>query len=486
MPEAIEVFEAVPEETPAIPKGHAVLAWLVILLTLLFAAFLVPEVRPPRPEMSPERLGLVVTSMYARYLVGAADLLHKNQAINAQANALNAGPLEQRWRYIIVVGELDGSTVALEKLAELDHEIRASSRNLTPTERAIDNTLYRLYRNYSQGRFNAPAVKASERQLLRGELGWFGELALAPAEGNDHAGRQAVLGAAQRTFVVIITGFVLASVACLAGFIALTVFVIFLFTGQLRVGLRRRSGHGAIYAEAFALWILMFLALGLGVALLPAGDTALLLSGLAGLLSLTALGWPVVRGIPWKAVRQDIGLVAGRQPALEPAIGAVCYMMALPMLAIGLLITFILLAHTESFGSAGNRSNDFSPAPMPAHPIIAYAADAGWWPLFQVFFVASVVAPLVEETMFRGVLYRHLRDASARLGSAISIITSATVVNFLFAGLHPQGPAAIPALMALAYGLTLAREWRGTLVPGIVAHGLNNGLLLAFLILAVG
>jgi membrane protease YdiL (CAAX protease family) len=68
----------------------------------------------------------------------------------------------------------------------------------------------------------------------------------------------------------------------------------------------------------------------------------------------------------------------------------------------------------------------------------------------------------------------------------MSVIVSATIVNFLFASLHPQGPVAIPALMALAYGLTLAREWRVTLVPGMVAHGINNGLLLLFLSLALG
>jgi membrane protease YdiL (CAAX protease family) len=31
--------------------------------------------------------------------------------------------------------------------------------------------------------------------------------------------------------------------------------------------------------------------------------------------------------------------------------------------------------------------------------------------------------------------------------------------------------------MALAFGFSLAREWRGTLVPAIVAHGLNNGMV---------
>ena len=63
----------------------------------------------------------------------------------------------------------------------------------------------------------------------------------------------------------------------------------------------------------------------------------------------------------------------------------------------------------------------------------------GWWVWLQTLFVASVGAPVVEETMFRGVLYRHLRDALGGLGTAASIAVSATLISFLFAVIHPQG-----------------------------------------------
>ena len=43
-----------------------------------------------------------------------------------------------------------------------------------------------------------------------------------------------------------------------------------------------------------------------------------------------------------------------------------------------------------------------------------------------------------------------------------------------------------PALMALAFAFTIAREWRGTVVPGIAAHALNNGMLMLFVMLAAG
>ena len=88
--------------------------------------------------------------------------------------------------------------------------------------------------------------------------------------------------------------------------------------------------------------------------------------------------------------------------------------------------------------------------------------------------------------MFRGVLYRHLREATRRWRLALSLLASGLVNSFLFAVVHPQGLIAVPVLMGLALGFTLAREWRGTLVPSMVAHGLNNGLVTLLLMLALG
>src|SRR5262249_27852666 len=104
----------------------------------------------------------------------------------------------------------------------------------------------------------------------------------------------------------------------------------------------------------------------------------------------------------------------------------------------------------------------------------------------QVLFVASVVAPVVEETMFRGVFYRHLREASARLPAALSVLGSAAVSSVLFAVIHPQGFLFAPVLMGLAFAFALAREWLGTLGPCVVAHGINNGMQTLLLWLLAG
>ena len=66
------------------------------------------------------------------------------------------------------------------------------------------------------------------------------------------------------------------------------------------------------------------------------------------------------------------------------------------------------------------------------------------------------------------------------------MLCTATLVSFVFAVIHPQGLEAVPPLMALAFTFCLVREWRGSLVPSMIAHGINNTVVLSFLILAVG
>src|SRR5262249_30657671 len=118
-----------------------------------------------------------------------------------------------------------------------------------------------------------------------------------------------------------------------------------------------------------------------------------------------------------------------------------------------------------------------------AHPVIGEIAHADPWTLVMILLLASVAAPIIEETFFRGVLHRHLREATGRWGTVLSVLFSGGLVSFIFAVIHPQGYLAVPVLMALAFGFTLAREHRGTLLPSMVSHGLNNGLVLMLSVL---
>jgi len=190
----------------------------------------------------------------------------------------------------------------------------------------------------------------------------------------------------------------------------------------------------------------------------------------------------VLRGIPWRQVCAEIGWRAGRRPLLEPFLGFACYATALPMLVVGLILVLIL---TKLRDRLGFGPDEFGPSEAPGHPIVFWVGRGGWVVWLEVLFVASIVAPIVEETMFRGVLHRQVRESLFARYPFLSGLCTALVVNLVFAAIHPQGLSFIPVLGALACGFSLAREWRGTLIPGMVAHGMNNflvGLLALFLL----
>jgi membrane protease YdiL (CAAX protease family) len=343
-----------------------------------------------------------------------------------------------------------------------------------------------------------------------GQLGWFGELALAPARPNlpdddlgaalgapaavalsqvpepDPARRAAVLAPALRAFWVAAVAFLAGGGLVLVGLAALIVFLVLAGTGKLRDGLPQPIPHGGVYAETFALWMLLFF---VGIRLVApllsevVGGSLLLLEGAAFFLSLVVLAWPVLRGVPWAQVRQDIGWTRGRRPALEPPAGVACWVMSLPLLAVAVMIVLMVMVLESALAGEGDES--VGPV-RAAHPIVRDLAQGDWWLKLQILFLASVAAPVVEETMFRGVLYRHLREASRRLGTVASFLVSATVVSFLFAAVHPQGLIAVPLLMALAFGFALAREWRGTLLPAMVGHALNNSLVMLIALQLLG
>lgn len=100
--------------------------------------------------------------------------------------------------------------------------------------------------------------------------------------------------------------------------------------------------------------------------------------------------------------------------------------------------------------------------------------------LYLVAAMAVLTAPIVEEVIYRGVLYSPLKS---RLGTAAAV----ALVTVLFTAVHvPQyaeNPAKIGLLALLSLGLTLLRAATGNLLPCIILHTLinatNSSLLIA-------
>jgi membrane protease YdiL (CAAX protease family) len=475
------------EEVP-VPRGYPILAWLVILLVA--AGIIVwPWIRPPRPdeELGDEHLELLVFRMYGRCIVGAIDSFPdtRDPLVN-QVQTFNSGTVGQRMRFAILAGELRGPDAALTQLHELDLKLAQAARTKTPEEQRVLNILNRLYSAYDRGRFDAPTVSDADRDFLIEQLAWFGQLALAPAAGPNVPLRAEVMAAAHRTFMSVMTFARLIALIGLIGLVGLIVFTIYLAGGKVRSRLEPELGNHGIYAETFALWLALFVGLEVALTYAPKGDARWSYSLAGEFLSLAALAWPVLRGLSWRQVRRDIGWTFGPRPLLEPFLGGLTYAMAWPLLAIGVLLFLLLSGIQQQFQGGAGAGDEFDTNQVVSHPIVIPATAPDWWLRLQIILLACVAAPLIEETIFRGVLYRHLRGASGRLGTAWSALLSAALTSFLFAALHPQGLLFVPVLMALALAFTLAREWRGTLIPGIVAHALTNGVTLTLIIVVLG
>ncbi len=485
--------------SPLRPKGWALPAWLVIIAMCLLIVVIPRLLGSSTDSEREDPVGLTFMQFQGKYVVGAARLLPvKTDKFYEQTEAvLNIGTVGQRQRFIILAAELVGPDEARRQLEQLDVLIAdppvGEPVQLSEAQAAVQRILHQLFPAEPPDPDAADATAGTaagvmglapaDRDKFVEQLGWFGELGLALAESDDVAAREAALRPARIVVLLIFSVLIVGIAAGFVGFIGLILLIVFTLMGTLRSGLGSSRPHHAVYAETFAVWMVVFFGLQLLAELISTPETAMLLTIIMFFASLLTLAWPVVRGIPWPTVRQDVGLTLGRMPLLEPCVGLGGYLATLPLLAIGLVLTLTLILLQSA---VVGEPPTFAPSGGPAHPIFVYMTGSDLWPKLQILFLAAVAAPIVEETMFRGVLYRHLRDATNRFGLVLSVLLSALINGFVFAAIHPQGFVAVPALMSLALGMALVREWRGTLIPSMMIHAVHNGLIVGLLMIVLG
>lgn len=100
---------------------------------------------------------------------------------------------------------------------------------------------------------------------------------------------------------------------------------------------------------------------------------------------------------------------------------------------------------------------------------------------YAIAALATFTAPIVEEVVYRGVLYSALRR---RLGEVASVV----FVLALFAAIHvPQykeSVAAITTIVILSLVLTVVRARTGRLLPCVAIHLFFNGITSLFIVFA--
>jgi membrane protease YdiL (CAAX protease family) len=374
-----------------------------------------------------------------RYALGAARLLGDRGGeafARLESDARSSGA---RLRLVAVAAEIEGAAAVAGRLERLLAE------DLSPAERADAGTFRRIYVDL--------APLAPDADFVR-RNGWFARLALSRGLPDHHPLRRAVLGAATRTFAAfVIAGFGL-FFSILAGLVLLPMGLWALRGGRLRFAYAApaRAPGDRAWLETVTILLAGVLAIGL----LGRGPLAIWLLVLVPL-------WPLARGVSLGDWRAGLGLVRGRGLVREAGAGLLGYLAGIPVFVAGVLVSVLL---SRVLGD-----------PL-SHPAVREAAGGGAG-ILHLYLAACVWAPLVEETVFRGAFHRYLRARTSRLAAA-------ALTGLVFAFVHPQGLAAVPALAAVGGWLALVREWRGSLVPCIAVHCVHNLALVSLAALALG
>lgn len=211
--------------------------------------------------------------------------------------------------------------------------------------------------------------------------------------------------------------------------------------------------------------VLIFIWLGLQVGLaVLAGPDGRIRFFVIGVIAIPAAWFAVSLVVGAKAFRG--GLVRGmglstRRWLADSVRGVVAYLALMPMCMAAAELAAIFLP----------------PEMIHEHPLLAALDDVSLWFKVLLVFGAVVLAPLAEETFFRGLLQSALRARMRRPWAAI-FITSA-----FFALIHTSTPQAVPALFILAVGMGYNYERTGRLYPAILIHAIFNAVMITALLL---
>ncbi|MCC6971460.1 MAG: CPBP family intramembrane metalloprotease [Phycisphaerales bacterium] len=399
-------------------------------------------------------------------------------------------PTDRVWA-AIAAGELSNTDAAKSRLEKVTAELDAppdpattpapnpASNPAAPTDEAKDalrkdiQSLNLIY----EGR--AAELTQEQRDALGKNHGFFGKIALTHGLKDEDPARAPLLSGGGRLLAIMGAFMLVLVVGALAGITLFIIAIIKLMKRSVRATFRAPARGGSAYLEAFALFLLAFLVLALGTALLEQflrsrgantdwiGPASLLAHWLLALVPLYVL----TRGRSFAGLRQDMGWNTGRGVFREVGAGIAGYLAGLPLFFVSVLLALVLLVVQQAIVT---QMTGHKPAP-PSNPLFDRIGQSSGLEMAILFFMATVWAPIVEESLFRGVLFRHLRGT-------VGVVLAALGSAFVFGIIHPVPVLLTIPLMTLGFNFAMMREWRGSLLAPMTAHCLHNATVLTLLI----
>lgn len=132
------------------------------------------------------------------------------------------------------------------------------------------------------------------------------------------------------------------------------------------------------------------------------------------------------------------------------------------LVLIGIYFTFVLLSGIW-VEALGIDSEDQLPDEL--------GVDESVVNLVLVLFLVTVMAPVAEELLFRGYVYRALRNGT---GIWVAALLSGAIFGGIHLGSSPVG--FIVPLCILGTGLALLYQWTGSLYAPVALHAFNNSI----------
>ena len=362
-----------------------------------------------------------------------------------------------RFRAAIVIGELQGAHRAVERLTSLRDEVEPGG--------PLSNEIGWLLPRYEAAAAHKPIPDLPPEVVtaMKGRHGWFADLANAFGRDDSHPDRWYTVAGAERFFAFATFADVFDLIAPLIG-VVVAIIVIVMITQNGVENSDDPHVPTTIYLQAFCVFALLFSTyLMLHVFMLGVeGAISLVVSqAITWSCALAAL-YPLLRGVKFRELLHDLGFIAPNGIPRELMIGVVGFIGGLPIDWIGARVGGIVDAIL--LGDSG------SDAGIPLYE----APMSGSWILVILGTISACLwAPIVEETMFRGCLYRWCRVR-------LTWIPTMLITAAIFGAIHPYS---VGGMISVAFGgltLGLLREWRQSLYAPIVAHALYNAHLQFF------